>query len=178
MNRLYELRLSLIILLLGLVSGCQTATESWEEVPDGEYIGLEESSDLYPDIPDDKWYYENTLTIRGDSISLHQVSVTIYGNNEKMYSVSDGGFFDYKGSIEKSEDKHFARLILKDHYQFHVFPVEVLTEADPDPGLSLEEGIEKGIYRVDSTYYKKFYRIEVKAGKLKMNGVEYQRKKN
>ncbi len=143
MNAIQKRALTIVMLLIGLLTGCQDKIESGEEVPSGDYIGLEEMGDASPDGPNSGWYHENTLTVRGNSVALNQVPVTI-SNNEKAYSASDGGFYNFEGTLEKSQGKYFARLTLT-HHDYAPVPVKIINEADTSSELSLAEGIENRV---------------------------------
>ena len=78
----------------------------------GVYIGYEEmfftdengithtSYDL--DNPQDKWYRQTILKIKGDSAFADQCAV-IVRNKDTLYSSSDGGFYFWSGLISTSD---------------------------------------------------------------------------
>jgi hypothetical protein len=80
--------------------------------PKGTFIGLEEMKNYSaPSKPDHKWYYLSVLTFKSDSVFLEQSPVAIY-KRDTIFSVSDGGFYDYAGTIGQYEGKTIADLKL------------------------------------------------------------------
>jgi hypothetical protein len=83
---------------------------------DGTYIGLEKlcwKTDVNGNCidtlelnPGFKWYHENTLKIKGDSIFMDQNPLSIK-DNQKLFSASDGGFYYYKGTVIKKDKLYY-----------------------------------------------------------------------
>jgi hypothetical protein len=79
---------------------------------DGLYIGIEEmcyigkdgKKDCYgdPSRPKWKWYHRTQMKIKGDSVFVDQSPIAIY-KKDTIYSVSDGGFYYYRGTLKKSD---------------------------------------------------------------------------
>ena len=78
----------------------------------GLYVGLEEmcytdstgKKDCYgdPANPKWKWFHLGYMKIKGDSVFLDQNPISIY-KKDTSFSASDGAFFYYKGTLEKSD---------------------------------------------------------------------------
>ncbi|RZK57387.1 MAG: hypothetical protein EOO91_10250 [Pedobacter sp.] len=81
----------------------------------GTYIGLEE---IYttntkgqkvpytsPENPEAKWFHQSTLTLKSDSASLQQSPVSITGK-DTIFSASDGGFYNYSGTVSTQNNQH------------------------------------------------------------------------
>ena len=143
------------------------------------YIGLEPIGDRYHDITPsdttDRWYRENTLTIRGDSIFLEKVPVVFYHNRPKAYSASDGGFYFYRGIIKDSSDVVTAHFLLTQH-DYVMLPYRLKNPADSSLQISADEKFKRGLYTIDSSFFKKSYRIMKKDRILMMNNIEYELK--
>lgn len=69
-----------------------------------KYIGYVPIKSLIDESqPQYKWYHETTITIVGDTVSIRQVPLSIY-KNDTLYSSSDGGFYNYEGSVNKKKN--------------------------------------------------------------------------
>ncbi|MFT3796603.1 hypothetical protein [Flavobacterium sp.] len=53
------------------------------------------------EIPSQKWYHENILKIRNDSVFLDKNPISKVGK-KTYYSASDGGFYYYSGVIKRT----------------------------------------------------------------------------
>lgn len=153
-----------------LVSVLFFTTVSFSQIlQDGTYIGYEplksynektHKYEFYGNYPKERWYHENILTIRSDSLKLDSSPMYISGK-DTTYSVSDGLFFYYKGIILKDKKNLFAVLKLE-RCDYCIFRL-----------------IKKGNTTiVDSTIYKKVYRykIKLKGDSLVIDNVLYKRK--
>jgi hypothetical protein len=79
----------------------------------GMYVGLEEmcwtdstgKKDCYSDParPKRKWYHLGYLKIKGDSAFLDQNPVNIGIKKDTLWSASDGAFYYYSGTVQKSD---------------------------------------------------------------------------
>ncbi len=87
---------------------------------DGKYIGLEEicwvdsigKKHCYgEELNEEKWYHENLLTIKADSIFIEKNPVSIK-KKKKFYSASDGGYYYYAGKISMRDSFGYATLIM------------------------------------------------------------------
>ncbi|GAB3291346.1 hypothetical protein GCM10027511_04400 [Hymenobacter humi] len=130
--------------------------------------------DLTPDEPGDSWYHENTLTVRQDSLYLKKVPVSIR-KQEKSYSSSDGGFYNYKGTVAWKGDSATAQLLLTSH-DYVLIRYRLIKPADTALAINFEEQVKRGIYVVDSSVFKKAYPLMASPGCLVMAGVAYQLK--
>ena len=104
------------------------------------YIGLEEmwcsinkkgKKECYkdPEHPRHKWFRLSTITLTNDSAFLYQSPVGIY-KKDTVFSVSDGGFYYYRGTYQETKDSIKINLKL-DHCDYCPKPVE----PKPDYGL-------------------------------------------
>ena len=62
-----------------------------------------------------KWYHLSILTFKDDSVFLDQKPIAIY-KKDTIFSNSEGGFYYYKGTIEKYQGKKIANLELDSCY--------------------------------------------------------------
>lgn len=97
------------------------------------YVGLEElgcytnskgEKECYIDssIPNYKWFRLSTIRLQKDSVFLDQSPVAIF-NSDTIYSVSDGGFYYYKGKYEDLKDSLILRLAI-DHCDYCPVPLK------------------------------------------------------
>ncbi|MGB4771929.1 MAG: hypothetical protein WBP58_10740 [Chitinophagaceae bacterium] len=97
------------------------------------YIGLEElgcytnfkgEKECYIDssIPNYKWFRLSTIRLQKDSVFLDQSPVAIF-NSDTIYSVSNGGFYYYKGKYENLNDSLILRLEI-DHCDYCPVPIK------------------------------------------------------
>jgi hypothetical protein len=88
----------------------------------GTFAGLEEIKgredslgEIHPYVdplnPKRKWYHLSYLTFQGDSVFLKQIPVAIY-KNDTIFSASDGGFYNYAGTIGLYEKKVLVSLTI------------------------------------------------------------------
>ena len=126
-----------------------------------------------PEKPGDKWYHENIVYIRPDSLYLKGNPIIVSQNGKKGYSASDGGFYSYKGRINTTNGSLKAQLLMFQHDYIGV----PITIKDKDTAavkrLGLEEAIRRGLAIQDSSYYKKVYTIHLLPKGFEMNGVRY-----
>jgi hypothetical protein len=80
---------------------------------DGTYVGMEPMSSLSPGEPRTRWLHENTLTIKGDAVTLSKSPVCIK-KGKKFYSASDGGFYTYRGTLNVAERHWRVEVLLTD----------------------------------------------------------------
>jgi hypothetical protein len=87
--------------------------KAWGQLPlRGTFVGLESMSNYQdPAKPNYKWYHLSVLTFKGDSVFLDQSPIAIY-KKDTLFSTSDGGFYYYKGILEKYQGKTIADLTL------------------------------------------------------------------
>ncbi len=87
---------------------------------DGIYSGLLEmceidkngQKDCYDsENPDGKWYHLTYLKIQGEMAYLDMNPILINSKNDTLYSASDGGFFYYKGLVNKAKDSLVLDLV-------------------------------------------------------------------
>jgi hypothetical protein len=142
-------------------------------VPTGIYVGLEEMKGFPAEKPGDKWYHENYVYIRPDSLFLEGNPVIIRRNGEKGYSASDGGFYSYSGRIDTIKGKFIAKLLMFAH-DYISAPITI---KDKDTmavkSLALEEAIRRGLATRDSSFYKRTYIIIPTTTGFDMDSVHY-----
>lgn len=142
----------------------------------GHYLGMDYMGKMAvtPEDTTDRWYHENKLTIRGDSLTLTSVPVVFYEGRPKAYSASDGGFYEFRGKIMRQDKQLIAKLQLTSQ-DYVLTPYKVIeAKAKLAKGnLSFEEKIKRGIVVVDSAFYKREYRITPTAKGFEMDSVEY-----
>ena len=80
--------------------------------PKGTFVGVvpmktysDSTKPLY------KWYHLSELTFKRDSVYLKKSPIAIY-KKDTVFSVSDGGFYYYAGTIKNYKGQTFADLIL------------------------------------------------------------------
>ena len=87
-----------LLLLLACVLSASAAEPQTPSRPDnGTFIGLEPIPDLHEQ-PGDHWFHENTLTIKGNKVTLSKEPVVFY-QGKKLDSASTGGFYTYRGTL-------------------------------------------------------------------------------
>lgn len=98
----------------------------------GKYVGLEEmwceinskgKKECYqdPSYPKHKWFRLSQLTFNGDSVFLYQSPIALY-KKDTVFSASDGGFYNYKGTYNIEKGIMFINLDL-DHCDYCPTPV-------------------------------------------------------
>jgi hypothetical protein len=78
----------------------------------GVYIGYEEiyfvdennvkHQSYNPENPEEKWFRETKLKIKGDSVFADQCALIVRGN-DSMHSSSDGGFYYWRGILSRND---------------------------------------------------------------------------
>jgi hypothetical protein len=172
--------LLLFSLLGSLVFACQPTEEREKTIqqknlaaPTGAYVGLDEMEGMPPEKPGDKWYHENIVYIRPDSLYLEGNPIIVHQNGEKSYSASDGGFYSYKGRINTAHSQLTARLLMVQHD--YIAEPYIIKSKDTTAAkhMSLDEAIRRGLAVRDSSFYKKTYAIHLISKGFEMNGVRY-----
>ena len=166
----------LISFFVLIVSKQKTASPLLEP---GQYIGMEYmgAKDITPNDPTDRWYHENTIIVKANSIFFESVPVVYYKNRPKAYSSSDGGFYNYTGTLIRQGDQIIAKLLLKNtDYVIQTYIIPPGMKSLANLHISVDEKIKRGIYRVDSSAYKKQWVLTKAAnGSFTMNGVTYSK---
>jgi hypothetical protein len=121
---------------------------------DGTFIGMEPMPGYHdPDTPKDRWFYQNTLTIKGSNATLNKIPVSYY-KGRKSYSASDGGFYTYRGTVSFADGKwHIVFLLVDSDY----VPVPVGKDGKPIPSTPRQFTIERvkdRSLRVDKVIYR------------------------
>jgi hypothetical protein len=162
-----------------IVSACQPIGEKENiaqlkgpAIPTGIYIGMEEMEGFPAENPGDKWYHENYMYIRPDSLFLEGNPVVVHKNGEKGYSASDGGFYSYSGRIDTAGGKFTAKLLMFAH-DYIAAPLIIKDTTAAKADLSGDELVKRGIAVRDSSFYKKTYTITPTATGFDMDGVHY-----
>lgn len=78
----------------------------------GTFVGLEPIPDLHEQ-PGDHWFHENTLTIKGNKVTLRKAPVVFY-QGKKLDSASTGGFYTYQGILRLVDGNWQVTLRLTD----------------------------------------------------------------
>ena len=126
-----------------------------------------------PEKPGDKWYHENFVYIRPDSLFLEGNPVVISQNGDKSYSASDGGFYSFSGRIDTASGKLVARLRMFAH-DYIAEPIIVENkDTAAAKNMDTEEAIRRGLAHRDSSSYKKTFSIKLTAKGFDMDGVHY-----
>lgn len=90
-------------------------------IADGFYVGLEEifwtnntgKKEYYKDpaFPQNKWYHLGSMHISKDSAFFNQAPVYIESKGDTVFSESDGGFYNYSGTITQNGDSISLNLV-------------------------------------------------------------------
>jgi len=77
------------------------SVKSYGQIIYGYYIGFESIGKI-----SDKgnWYHMNHLLIKGDTVLLYKQPIQIV-KKDTLYSVSDGGFYYYRGNFFENDNK-------------------------------------------------------------------------
>lgn len=99
--------LQLVLLLFSMAGYSQKKTEK-------TYIGYEKICwgktandscvNYVKEIPNQKWFHENLLKIRNDSVFLDKNPISKV-DGRTLYSASDGGFYYYSGIVKRTKSK-------------------------------------------------------------------------
>ncbi|MCC2546929.1 hypothetical protein LJY25_10775 [Hymenobacter sp. BT175] len=162
-----------------VLAACNPAPKPLALPASGFYVGLESMgpshADITPEDTTDRWYHENRLTIRSDSVFLEKLPVVIK-NHQKGYSASDGGFYTYRGRISAYPDSLVARLRLVNQ-DYMLVNFRFLRPPGKDSTRSLAELVERGIAEVDSSQFKATYHLTAAPGRIVLDSVAYAQKK-
>jgi hypothetical protein len=136
-----------------------------------DYMGKQ---DITPDDSTDRWYHENTITVKADSLFLESVPVVFYKNQPKAYSSSDGGFYSYKGKLYRQGNQAIAKLLLTNHdYVMIPYKTPKSMQSQAKLNISFNEKIKRGIYVWDSTFLKKQWPVIESPRGFTMDSVAY-----
>lgn len=167
-----------LLLPLAITSACQQRQPvithpAVRQVPTGVFVGLEEMSGMPPERPGDRWYHENIVYIRPDSLFLEGNPLVINQNKEKSYSASDGGFYSFSGRLDTTGGKLVARLRMFAH-DYIAEPVIIeAKDTAATKNMDLEEAIRRGLAHRDSSFYKRTFRLLPTPTGFDMDGVHY-----
>jgi hypothetical protein len=155
----FLVRVSIFICLTAACQSVDKHEKSLElkklTVPTGIYVGLEEMQGFPAEKPGDKWYHENYVYIRPNSLFLEGNPVVISSNGEKSYSASDGGFYSYSGRIDTAKGKFIAKLLMFAHDYIAAPIIIKAKDTTAIKGMDLEEAIRRGLATRDSSFYKR-----------------------
>lgn len=135
------------------------------------YVGLDELKGFPAERPGDKWYHENLVYIRPDSLFLEGNPVVIRRNGEKAYSASDGGFYSYSGRIDTTGGRLTARLHMFSHDYISI-PI-LIKDTVAAKTLELDELLRRGLAVRDSSALLKTCAIRLTAKGFEMDSVRY-----
>ena len=137
----------------------------------GMYVGLDELRGFPAERPGDKWYHENIVYIRPDSLFLAGSPVIVRRNGEKAYSASDGGFYSYSGRIDTTGGRLTARLHMFSHDYIGI-PI-LVKDTVAAKTLGLDELLRRGLAVRDSSALLKTCTIQLTAKGFEMDSVRY-----
>lgn len=95
----------------------------------------------------EKWFYEVTVRIDSNQISIDKSPVVFDKNGRKSYSVSDGGFLSYRGQIVNLGNIYIAVMKLEDCDYIGISP--------PQPAPKIK-GFSNVLTLKDSLDYESF----------------------
>jgi hypothetical protein len=172
--------LARISLFICITTACQSVNNKEKvpqlkrlSIPTGIYVGLEEMRGFPAEKPGDKWYHENYVYIRPDSLFLEGNPIVISSKGAKGYSASDGGFYSYSGRIDTIKGKFVAKLLMFAH-DYIAAPIRVKAEDTAAiRNMDLEEAIRRGLASRDSSFYKRTSIIIPTVAGFDMDSVHY-----
>lgn len=111
-RRTHFMKRAFSILLAGAIHVSAGDLPKTPAFGDGTFVGLEPMPGYHdPETPKDRWFHQNTLTIKGRDVTLHKIPVSYY-KGKKWYSASDGGFYTYTGTLTFSDGHWHLELLL------------------------------------------------------------------
>ena len=135
--------------------------QGMEEIAWTDSQGIRHNAILSQD--SSKWYHENILIIRADSIFLDQCPIH-FKNGKKWYSASSGGFYSYAGIIIKGDSSLIAKLNL------------LSCDYCPEDAVMVDESTGVGTNMIDEAKKVVHIYIITKTKKgLILNDINYQR---
>ena len=170
-------RSCLALLLAAVASSCQqpssAAKQSKPQALTGIYAGLDELKGFPAEQAGDKWYHENIVYIRLDSLFLEGNPVVVHRNGKKSYSASDGGFYSFSGRIDTTTGQLTARLRMFAHD--YISPAITIRDKDTATvrKLGLAEALRRGLVVEDSSFFKRTYTIRPTPKGFKMDSISY-----
>jgi hypothetical protein len=144
------MKILLITTLFALFIFTSLCFSEEKQIVDGDYMGLEKMANLSPYNKDAQWFHENTLTIKGNKVTLEKVPIIIK-KGKKEYSASDGGFYTFEGNINLSKGKQILilKLINSDYA-----PVRVSGNNDSPAQLKIDIKKDGSLF-IEGVLYKK-----------------------
>ena len=91
-----------LILLACAICATAAAAPKPPRPSDGTFVRLEPIPDLHEQ-PGDHWFHENTLTIKGNAVTLREEPV-VFRQGKKLPSDSESGFYTYRGTLSLAAD--------------------------------------------------------------------------
>ncbi|NVO85301.1 hypothetical protein [Hymenobacter terrestris] len=138
--------------------------------------------DITPDDTTDRWFHENTLTIRADSVFIDKVPVSFGGHmtkGSKQYSASDGGFYTYRGKIRRLRSGQLSVRILLVGHDYVLAPYSLKNQADTAFLKTMDEATQqarfKEFYVPDSSFWKREFPLLSRGNTLVLDSVTYYR---
>lgn len=184
------MRRQLLVICLVGVAACQqsgpTANDSSAFVRAGTYVGLESmgpsDQDITPADTTDRWFHENTLTFRADSVFIDKVPVSIgkyMSKDSKRYSASDGGFYTYRGKIRRLPSGQLSVRALLVGHDYVLAPYYLKNQADTALLQTMDEATQqarfKEFYTPDSSFWKREFPLLPRGDTLVLDSVTYYR---
>jgi hypothetical protein len=143
-----------LILLASTISAFAANPAQTRLFTDGTYLGMEPMVNLSPDEPKARWFHENTLVIRGDTVTLNKSPVW-FKDGEKFFSASDGGFYTYRGTLSFVDGQWRVTLLLTDSDYVGVRVNRNRKPLPPKPQRSIITRTKDGSLLVGEVTYRK-----------------------
>lgn len=154
--------IKLFILLIPILSYSQKKTEQtfigYEKIC-WQKVGKDSCVNYLSEIPNQKWYHENILKIRNDSVFLDKNPISKI-DKKTIFSASDGGFYYYSGIIKRTKSE--VKIELTELYCDYCAE-EVSDNSKPIKKRKLIGKITKKGIQINGIYY-----TEVKSRKEKL----------
>ena len=151
---MHSMSRAFLILLISAFRVCAADPGEKRPFTDGTYGGMESMPNLSPDKPKTRWFHQNILLIKGDTVILSK-SPVYFENGRKFYSASTGGFFTYRGTIGLAAHRWRLELLLT---EYEYAPVPVGPDGQPLPPKPQQFTItptKGGALLVDKIAYRK-----------------------
>jgi hypothetical protein len=122
---------------------------------DDTFVGMEPMLGYHdPKTPNDRWFHQNTLTIKGLDVTLKKSPVSFY-KGKKSYSASDGGFYTYAGTMSFSDGRWHIELLLTDSDYVAVPVGKDGKPIPPKPQQFAIKRIKDGSIQFDKVTYRR-----------------------
>lgn len=148
--------LTVMVVVAANLLAAEPPSSGLRAFPQGRFTALEPMANLRDPVkPTARWFHENTLTITGNEVVLKKSPVFFY-KGKKGYSVSDGGFYTYRGTVSFAGGHWSMELILTDS-DYVRRPVDKEGKAvPPKPQDFTIARIKHDSFVVDTLTYRRF----------------------